>query len=191
MGKLLREAVRLTRAPLDKDEIRYQNGDTSKIIEVTREADQIAAEERLCRKFAPLLRGRNDFETCRNTWDFMRNEIRYVADKVGYERVRLPNKCIWDAHRFNDGGDCKTFFVTTADLLRENGIKSQAWFIAQNGGWKAKHVYCTAILKDGREVAVDGVYHLFNMHPMSSKKWVFDAAVLRGANDTLSGLNWF
>jgi len=198
MGKLLMKAVQLTRRPLDRDEIRYKNGDTFKIIEVTREADDIAANERVCKDFAPLLRGRNDFETCRNTWNFMRYEIPYVADKIGYERIRLPNKCIWDAARIGNGGDCKTFYVTTADLLRENGIASMSRFIAQRGGNKAKHVYCIAKLQNGLLVPCDAVYHSFNIEPPYTMKWDFDAAQLvkrQQATDSkqnaVSGLFWF
>ncbi len=186
----LQQAVRLTPRPLDTDEIRYKNGNTDKIIEVVREADRIAAKERLTKDFAPLLRGNSDFETCRNIWNFMKYEIPYLADKVGYERVRLPNKCFWDAKRYNDGGDCKTFYVATADLLRENGIRSFSRFIAQNFGNKAKHVYCVAKLSNGQLVPVDAVYHLFNFEPSYTQKWDFDSAILRGGdNESIAGIN--
>ncbi len=91
MGQLLDTAVRLIPKPQDTDQIRYKDGDTSKIIEVVREADKIAANERLVKRFAPLLRGADDFKTCRNVWDFIRQQVPYVADEMGYERVRLPN----------------------------------------------------------------------------------------------------
>lgn len=178
MGQLLDTAVRLIPKPQDTDQIRYKDGDTSKIIEVVREADKIAANERLVKRFAPLLRGADDFKTCRNVWDFIRQQVPYVADEMGYERVRLPNKCLYDAKRYRNGGDCKTFTVLACDLLRENGIPSTIRFIAQ-GGAKAKHVYTVALIND-REVPCDGVYHLFNLEPFRTLKWDFPATIGRG-----------
>ena len=176
---LLKEAVRLTKKPLDIDEIKFEKGDTARIIEVVRYADREAKKERHLKDFAPLLRGANDFKTCQNVWNFVKHQIPYVADTVGYERVRMPNKCIWDADRYRNGGDCKTFTVLTCDLLRELGIKSKIRFISQNMQPKAKHVYTVAILPNGQEVPCDGVYHTFNENPYKVWAWDFDAAQLK------------
>ena len=180
MGQLLNKAVKLVKKPLDSDEIIFKNGDTDKIIEVVLLADKEAANERFLKDFAPLLRGKTDLETCRNVWKFFRDEIPYKLDKRGFERIRLPNKCLFDAYRYNDGGDCKTFSVTEVDILRELGIKVMYRFISQNPLRKvATHVYTVAILKDGTEVVCDGVYALFNKNPNYYYKWDFEAAKLK------------
>ena len=186
---LLQRAKELTRKPKDYDEVRFENGNTDDIIELVRYADSEAAKERLCKEFAPLLRGKTDFETVKNTWLFVRNEIPYKADTAGYERVRLPNKCIWDAYRYSDGGDCKTFCTLTTDLLRENGIDSLIRFISQTWVKKARHVYNVAIV-NGEEVPCDGVHKVFNENPTYVYKWDFKAVPSKKtAISKIRGLN--
>lgn len=188
MGLLLQKAKELTKKPLDKDEIRFKNGNTEDIIELVRYGDSEAAKARFLKEFAPLLKGKTPFETCRNVYNFVRNELKYVADVRGYERVRLPNKAIWDAYRYDNGGDCKTFFVITSDLLRELSIKCKCRFISQNFIKKARHVYAVAILENGQEVPCDAVFHTFNQNPFWVYKWDFDTATLSNS-DSVNGLN--
>jgi hypothetical protein len=180
----LLEAVKLTKKPADRDEVVYKDGDTSDIIKTVLIADKMATDKRFLKRLAPLLKGRNDYETARNVWNWTKKNIPYVKDKLGYERIRLPHKTIWDSYRFKDGGDCKTFTIFVCDLLRELGIKSIIRFIAQKGQSKATHVYTVALI-DGKEVVTDAVYTKFDSEPYYSKKWDYDATTLNEIN----GLN--
>lgn len=188
MGELLNKAVKLVRRPQNKDEVIFKSGTTENIIEVVLMADKEAAKERFLKRFAESLRGKTDFDTCRNVWRFVRHEIPYKVDKLGYERIRLPNKSIWDSYRLGNGGDCKTFAVLECDLLRELGIKSKFRFISQNSTAKATHVYTIAILQNGLDVPCDAVFYLFNQRPAQTFNWDFDAAGFD--TEGVQGLNY-
>jgi Transglutaminase-like superfamily len=172
---LLKEAVKRTKKPSNQDDIQTEKGDTNDIIKAVRLADTMAAKERPTKCFAQLLRGTNDFETIRNVWSFVHYKIPYVADKTGFERIRLPNVAIHNAANFRNGGDCKTFAVLCCDLLRELGIESKIRFISQSLNPKARHVYTVAIIK-GQEIPCDAVYWRFNENPMRTFTYDFDAA---------------
>lgn len=189
MGELLDKALKLVKKPLNKDEVVFKSGTTEDIIKVVRMADSIVSEERVLKRFAPLLEGKTDFDTCRNVWRFVRQEIPYRADKIGYERVRLPQKSIWDAHRLGHGGDCKTFAVLECGLLRELGIDSEYVFISQNNTPKARHVYTMAILKNGLEVPCDSVFYLFNQRPQTTYEWRYAAKKMLNT-EGVQGLNY-
>jgi transglutaminase-like putative cysteine protease len=172
---LLKEAVKRTKKPSNTDDIQTEKGNTDDIIKAVRFADKISAKERPTRHFAELLRGSTDFETVRNVWAFVHYKIPYVADSMGFERIRLPNVAIHNAANFRNGGDCKSFAVLCCELLRELGIESKIRFISQNMIKKARHVYTVAIVK-GQEIPCDAVYWIFNQNPMRTFTWDFDAA---------------
>lgn len=185
---LLKEAVKRTKKPLNVDDVQTEKGNTDDIIKAVRKADRIAADERPTRHFAQLLRGKNDFETVRNVWAFVHYKIPYVADKRGFERIRLPNVAIHQAVRIKNGGDCKTFTVACCDLLRELGIESKIRFISQNFIQKARHVYTVAII-NGQEVPCDAVYWIFNQNPIRTFTWDFDAAKAKKTANTEGSIN--
>lgn len=162
MGKLLQRAVKLIDTPKNTDDVLFSDGDTEDIITVILKADKEAAAGRFIKDFAGLLRGSSDYETCRNIWHFIKDEIPYKVDANGYERVRLPNKTIFDAAN-GIGCDCKSMAILANDLCRENGIKAKYRFIAQKlFSIKPTHVYCVAWLRNGQEVVIDAVYTGFD-----------------------------
>jgi hypothetical protein len=187
MGELLNRAVKLVKRPSNKDEVIFKSGTTENIIEVVLMADKEAAKERFLKRFAESLRGKTDFDTCRNVWRFVRQEIPYKGDKLGYERIKLPNKTIHDAAK-GIGTDCKSMSVLGNDLLRELGIGSKYRFISQNSTAKATHVYSMALLKNGLIVPCDAVFYLFNQKPPQTYNWDFDAAGFD--TEGVKGLNY-
>lgn len=191
MGALLEQARRLVKKPNNRDIILFKSGTTEDIIKACLIADQRAAKERVLRRFAQLLRGASDFETCRNVWRFVRFEIPYVKDKAGYERIKLPQKTLWDALQ-GIGTDCKSMAVLGNALLRELGIDSEFEFISQNSTPKARHVYSLAVLKNGVEVPCDAVYHTFNQRPMQTFRWNYEAVKIKNTVSTegVQGFNY-
>ena len=189
MTDLLRRAVQLTPPPKNVDEVLFYDGNTQDIMTVIKEADSRAAKLRLTRRFAPLLRGANDRLTCQNIWNFVKQNIPYKADSAGYERVRLPNKCIHDAAKIGNGGDCKTFSVLIADLCREHGIEFQYDYISQKENKKIHHVYGFATLDNGRKVILDAVHTAFDSEPYYKFKLTVPSVGLR--QNTEGGVSGF
>ena len=82
---------------------------------------------------AKELKGENDFETGKNIWFWVKDNIQYVDDttkrekKQGkdVERVRTPARTIADGK-----GDCDCMTVLVASLLKENDIKPYAKIVA-------------------------------------------------------------
>jgi Transglutaminase-like superfamily len=178
MGQLLSKAIKLIAPTTNRDTLHFEDGDTSDIISVVLMDDEVAARKRLIKDFAPLLRGATDYKTCLNIWNFVKNEIPYVADKSGYERIRLPNKTIYDAYHIQNGGDCKSFALLTNDLCRELGINSLYRFISQKRlSQKVTHVYCVAIV-NGKEIYLDAVYHKFNEEAYRTYKQDYRASMI-------------
>ncbi|MEN9612072.1 MAG: hypothetical protein RLZZ628_2886 [Bacteroidota bacterium] len=119
MNISLEQARQWVDKPLYTEDIIYNELEVDKIIAVIHIADEEESEHCTVKKLAAQLKGGSEIETCQNIWEFMRSNIKYVADKLGYERVRKANRVIQDGE-----ADCKSFTVTTNSLLRANGIKS-------------------------------------------------------------------
>ncbi len=162
---------------INKVTVNFEDGDTNDIITTVLMGDEQAARRRTIKDFAPLLRGDNDYKTCVNIWNFIKNEIPYVADKSGLEKIRLPHQAIYDAYNIQNGGDCKSFALLSNDLCRELGINTLYRFIAQKrGSTKATHVYSVAII-NGKEIILDAVYNRFNAEPYRTYKVDYRASL--------------
>lgn len=113
-------------------------------------------------QIAESFRGKNELETCRNVWNFLRNKITYVRDPDKTQRVKVPVRFLHDA-----SGDCKSFALFAASVLYHLGFKIKfrytgyRWTQTPN---KATHVYCVVEGKEGK-IIVDGVHKTFNHEP--------------------------
>lgn len=68
-------------------------------------------------RVAPLLKGSNVEETCRNIWRFVYDHIRYERDADGIEQVRTPARTWADRT-----GDCDCYSVFISSILTNLGI---------------------------------------------------------------------
>ena len=93
---LLRDAKKLVATPDNVDNIVFQNGKTDDIIKVLLQADKYEADRHNVRDLALRLRGRTDFESCKNVWTFVKGNIKYKVDEAGYERIKAASKTIFD-----------------------------------------------------------------------------------------------
>lgn len=171
----------------NQDEIlRHRNGDTDDIIETIMRMD--ADSGRWIRDdAAQCLRGDTEEDTLRNVWAFVKRHNRYRPDR-NHERVKSPGAL------FTSGfGDCKSYSIATAGLLRALGIRYRYRFAAYDGG-DYTHVYIVAKTKNGW-VPVDAVYerplseaayhHKTDMAPRAAA-----VAGIAGASDTGAGIDW-
>lgn len=138
----------------------YRHGDTDDIIRVIMFADAQSAQY-IRPTAARYLRGRNDRETLRNIYGFVKNNIRYRADRPGHEIVRGP------AYLFDTGvGDCKSMSIAIGAMCRAMNIPYRYRFVSGRRGMNFHHVYVVATDRDAnKDVALDAVYHDFDKQP--------------------------
>jgi len=130
----------------------YTNGGTSDIIRVVMMAYDIESDTQIY-ELAERLKGSTTVETCHNIWKYLVENINYRADSDGNdgEMIRTPARLVHDRK-----GDCKSYSLFTAVILRYLKIKHVFRFVSYSSVKEATHVYCVAFDK-GREVVIDAV----------------------------------
>lgn len=118
--------------------------------------DAYNGERRFVKDIAPLLRGRNQIETCKNVWDFVKLNVKYIKDDLNNDKVKTANVTLFDGY-----GDCKSMTLLTGAILRELGIPYKIRFASYDGTNRVSHVYLIA-LADGKDTIIDAVYWYFN-----------------------------
>jgi hypothetical protein len=66
-----------------------------------------------CKSIAPKFKGATEMDTCRNIFDFLKNDIKYVADG-SHQKVKLPSALLRERV-----GDCKSYsLVHRCDIIK-------------------------------------------------------------------------
>jgi uncharacterized membrane protein YgcG len=130
---------------------------------------------------AGVLKGRSEYETCSNTWQFVYNHIAYSKDKDGYEQIRSPARS-W--HDRRSGVDCDCYATFISSILTNLGIKHKLRITKYSRDY-FQHIYPVAQLSNGRAVAIDCVTDKFDYEvPFSEKKdYPMDLQYLNGLDD--------
>lgn len=165
---------------------RYKNGDTEDIVTVIMDMDA-QADKHVNAEAAQCLAGADDYETLYNIWRFVKSNVRYKVDSRGREKVKSP------AALFTMGvGDCKSFSIAEAALLRALGFKGIRYRFAAYDQGNVTHVYVVCKLH-GQDVILDAVHSRFDDEVRYSWKRDIKAATAGisgiGRNDT-SGPSW-
>lgn len=136
--------------------VNYRRGDTEDIVTTILRMDE-KADQYIDVEAAQCLRGADDYETLRNVWKFVKSNVRYRTDRPGKEIVKSP------AALFTLGsGDCKSFSIAEAAILRALGFKGIRYrFAAYKDDRVVTHVYIVCKLQ-GQDVILDAVYHRFD-----------------------------
>lgn len=136
--------------------VMYQDGDVDDIIEVILYADTMSRG--FTKRLAKELKGKTDYETLRNIWNFTKQNVRYVRDRVGQEVIKSPGKT-WHDRK----GDCKSFSVFEGSLFQNLGYKYKYRVAFYNPRHpNSGHIYPIVILPGGREVIMDAVHTRFD-----------------------------
>lgn len=106
-------------------------------------------------KLAPLLKGKNDYETCHNIWNFLFLHIKYKEDDEGKEQLRTP-ALSW-AIRRTRGIDCDDFTLFAGCLLYNLNIPEYIRVARYEGKNYFQHVYPVIPLKDKQYITLDAV----------------------------------
>lgn len=147
--------------PDGENVLRHKDGNTWDIINVIMSSDRKMSNY-MCdfaQQFEPTYEGLYDL------WYWVRKNIKYIADKPGYEKVKDP-RVTW-----KDGfGDCKSFSLFVASVLRCIGVRYKYRFTSYNQNSDPTHVYVIAHLK-GREIIIDSVHTKYDDEADYIKKW--------------------
>ncbi len=129
---------------------------------------------------AQVLKASNDYDTCRNIWQFVYGHIAYRKDKDGYEQIRSPARS-WHDRRAGVDCDCYTTFISS--ILTNLGIPHLLRITKYSRDY-FQHIYPVAV-KGGKEIILDCVTEQFDYEvPYSEKKdYPMDLQYLDGLDD--------
>lgn len=142
-------------------------------------------------KLAPVLKGKNLYDTCKNIWDFLFYHIRYNEDTPGKEELRTLSRTF--AER-KTGVDCDDFSIACGCILRQLNIPFYIRIARYDGKNYFQHVYIVVPVKEKQYITIDGVLDEYDAEktPSETKDFLvmntnnlngIDISVLGGIED--------
>jgi hypothetical protein len=111
--------------------------------------------------FADRYKGKNEWETCKKIFDYLKNNINYKADGAN-QQVRLPSGLMRTKQ-----GDCKSYSVFTSAVLSNLGIPHKLVYASYDPKDPTpSHIY---VITDCGYI-VDAVYGKFNAEKKATYK---------------------
>jgi hypothetical protein len=138
-------------------------GNTSDIIALIIKADN--GNERYTSDYSNSLKNLTKYEACKRIWHLLKDEVVYEMDPPGIQIIKSP-AALWHLRR----GDCKSYSLFTASILKNLGIPYEYRFAGYAGDINYKHVYVIALLPSGRKVIIDAVYDKFDAEKLYAFK---------------------
>jgi len=106
------------------------------------------------------------YETAKNIWLFLKNNIRYVRDADEYQKIKLPSRLLSEGT-----GDCKSLSLFTAAILKSLDMPAAFRYASYSPGNDIpSHVYTTTQDERGNEIIIDAVWNEFNSEKKYSSK---------------------
>jgi hypothetical protein len=118
-------------------------------------------------EFSKGFRGRNNKETCKKIFDYIKNNFTYVADG-GEQIIKLPSALLKKRV-----GDCKSYSLFTASILENLKIPYKFVYTSYNNNPIPAHVY--VVTEDG--CIIDAVYGIFNAEKKPTYRYTQDMNV--------------
>lgn len=116
-------------------------------------------------RLADRLRGRDDFETVRNVFNFVYSYIAYMPDSTQSEDLRIPLRTLYD-----QAGDCDCMTLLVCSLFENLGIRYTIRIAEYDNKGYFQHIYAIANISSG-DVTCDPVVEMFNYEkPFTNKK---------------------
>ena len=110
---------------------------------------------------AAKFRGRNERETCKRIFDYLKNNFTYVADG-GEQIIKLPSALL----RYKTG-DCKSYSLFTSAILENLKIPYKFVYASYNSNPVPGHVY--VVTESG--CIIDAVYGKFDQEKTPTYKY--------------------
>ncbi len=111
--------------------------------------------------FSDQFRGASETQTCKNIFEYLKNQIKYKADG-GEQIVKLPS-----ALMSKKVGDCKSYSLFTAAILQNLGIPYRFVFASYNSDPIPGHVY----VQTDKGCIIDAVWGKFNSEKKPKYKY--------------------
>jgi hypothetical protein len=132
------------------------NGELQRAIEAA-----IPQATKQAASFADRYKGKNELETCKKIFDYLKNSINYKADGAN-QQVRLPSGLMRTKQ-----GDCKSYSVFTSAVLSNLGIPHKLVYASYDPKDPTpSHIY---VMTDGGCI-IDAVYGKFNAEKKATFK---------------------
>jgi hypothetical protein len=113
------------------------------------------------KEYAQKFKGANELETSKKIFNFLKNDIGYIAD--GEEQIiKLPSALLK-----KKVADCKSYSLFTAAVLENLGIPYVITYTSYNDNPIPHHVYI--VTKNG--IIIDAVYGIFNKEKKANYKY--------------------
>lgn len=125
--------------------------------------------------YSNKFKGATEKETAKKIFDFLKNDMRYVAD--GEQQViKLPSALLR-----KKVGDCKSFSLLTASILENLNIPYKFVYASYNSNPIPAHVY----VQTESGIIIDAVYGIFNKEKKANYKYKKNMRVgyMAGIND--------
>ena len=137
------------------------------------------------KKIAHYFKGRNEKESAKKVFDFLKNEIQYRVEPAEKQTTKSLPRFLADGQ-----GDCKHFALFSCTILNSLGYKCRYRFAGYNGKG-ISHVY--AYLPNS-DIVLDAVLPYFNTEKTPSTKKDIDMSLYRLSGiddqDEVGGLNF-
>lgn len=115
---------------------------------------------RQTKNIALLFKGKNEYETCQNLFNYLLTKVRYQADQ-GTQIIKTPSALMREKI-----GDCKSISLFIAAVLDNLKIPYYFTYASYNNSITPSHVYITT--KNG--IIIDPVYKQFNKEKQATHK---------------------
>jgi len=119
------------------------------------------------REFSLKFKAASEKETCKKIFDYLKNQIRYVADG-DQQIVKLPSALLK-----TKVGDCKSYSLFTASILENLKIPYKFVYASYNNNPIPGHVYVVT----SQGCIIDAVYGKFNQEKPPKYKYYKDMNV--------------
>jgi hypothetical protein len=140
--------------PEFKRVINYTNGSNSDIIKTIENNF-----EKGCKQVTPYankFKGSDLYATGNNIWEYLKNNVTYKADGSS-QKILLPNRLL-----HSKVGDCKSFALASACLLKANGYNVIFRYTSYNNSKVPTHVYCVGYDNNNNSIICDPVWYGYN-----------------------------
>lgn len=115
------------------------------------------------KKRASMFKGKDNKETARNIWSFLKHNIRYIEDSEHFQDIKLPDRLIKERK-----GDCKSFSMFTGSILDNLNIPYKFAYTSYTDSKTPQHVYVQ--LDDG--TIIDAVWKKFDSEKPYTYKYL-------------------
>jgi len=115
------------------------------------------------KKRASMFKGKDNKETARNIWSFLKHNIRYIEDSEHFQDIKLPDRLIKERKV-----DCKSFSMFTGSILDNLNIPYKFAYTSYTDSKTPQHVYVQ--LDDG--TIIDAVWKKFDSEKPYTYKYL-------------------